>query len=570
MKLPIGIEFFKDIRTRGYYYVDKTGFIKDLLDSCGSVNLFTRPRRFGKSLNMDMLKTFFEIGTEPSLFDGLCISKESAICKQYMGKYPVISISLKDVEGMDFQTAYGMLGVIVSEEAGRLEFLLESAKLTPVDKKKLNRLIEGDFEKAFYLYSSLKLLTQLLYKHYGIPAIVLIDEYDVPLDKAYQNGYYTEMVGLIRSLFSQVLKTNMNLYFAVITGCLRIARESIFTGLNNFKVRTISDIRYAEYFGFTEKEVKELLCYYDLEEKFDIFKEWYDGYHFGHTEVYCPWDVINQCDKFLESKDAAMETHWGNSSSNAIIQDILIDATETTKAEIEDLISGGYVEKSLIPELTYTDLDSQDPETRQTYLWSVLFATGYLTKVGETKSGQHRFVIPNKEVLGIYEKKISSWFRVKITGNNADWRKFCTAISAGDAKTVQDIFNEFLAESISIRDTFVKKEMKEYFYHGMLLGLLKAERSWIAKSNAESGSGYTDIKIVIPASRTGCVIEVKYAENGTFEAAGKSAMEQIENNGYATALKHEGMKQIHKYGIACYQKSCRVTYCLEHQQKDRP
>ena len=563
LKLPIGIEFFKDIRTRGYYYVDKTGFIQDLLDSCGSVNLFTRPRRFGKSLNMDMLKTFFEIGTEPSLFDGLRITKETEICEQHMGKYPVISISLKDVEGMDFQTAYGMLGVIVSEEAGRLDFLLESNKLTPADKKKLNRLIEGDFEKAFYLYSSLKLLTQLLFKHYGIPAIVLIDEYDVPLDKAYQNGYYTEMVSLIRSLFSQVLKTNKNLYFAVITGCLRIARESIFTGLNNFKVRTISDIRYAEYFGFTANEVRDLLCYYNLEEKFDVFQEWYDGYRFGHTDVYCPWDVINQCDKFLESADAAMESHWENSSSNSIIQDILTDAAETTKAEIEALISGESVEKTLIPELTYTDLDSQDPETRQTYLWSVLFATGYLTKAGETGSGQYRLVIPNKEVLGIYEKKIRSWFRVKITGNTADWKAFCRAIGDGDGKAVEEIFNQFLAESISIRDTFVKKEMKENFYHGMLLGLLKAERSWIVKSNAESGIGYTDIKIIIPASRTGCVIEVKYAEKGSFDTACQNAMEQVEHDGYVTVLKQEGMEQIHKYGIACYKKSCKVMYCSE-------
>ena len=563
LKLPIGIEFFKDIRTRGYYYVDKTGFIQDLLDSCGSVNLFTRPRRFGKSLNMDMLKTFFEIGTEPSLFDGLGIAEETELCEQHMGKYPVISISLKDVEGMDFQTAYGMLGVIVSEEAGRLDFLLESNKLTPADKKKLNRLIEGDFEKAFYLYSSLKLLTQLLFKHYGIPAIVLIDEYDVPLDKAYQNGYYTEMVSLIRSLFSQVLKTNKNLYFAVITGCLRIARESIFTELNNFKVRTISDIRYAEYFGFTANEVRDLLCYYNLEEKFDVFQEWYDGYRFGHTDVYCPWDVINQCDKFLESADAAMESHWENSSSNSIIQDILTDAAETTKAEIEALISGESVEKTLIPELTYTDLDSQDPETRQTYLWSVLFATGYLTKAGETGSGQYRLVIPNKEVLGIYEKKIRSWFRVKITGNTADWKAFCRAIRDGDGKAVEEIFNQFLAESISIRDTFVKKEMKENFYHGMLLGLLKAERSWIVKSNAESGIGYTDIKIIIPASRTGCVIEVKYAEKGSFDTACQNAMEQVEHDGYVSALKQEGMKPIHKYGIACYKKSCKVMYCSE-------
>lgn len=562
-KLPIGIEFFKDFKRDHFYYVDKTGFIGELVNTRGSVNLFTRPRRFGKSLNMDMLKTFFEIGTDLSLFDGLEISKEAALCEQYMGKYPVISISLKDVTGLNFQTAYGMLGIIVSEEAGRLEFLLGSDRLTLADKKKLTRLIEGDFEKEFYLYNSLRLLSQLLFKHYDVPSIVLIDEYDVPLDKAYQNGYYPEMVNLIRSLFSQVLKTNNSLYFAVITGCLRIAKESIFTGLNNFKVRTISDIRYSEYFGFTTDEVKKLLCYYGLEEKFAILKEWYDGYHFGHTEVYCPWDVINQCDKFLESRDAAMEAHWANSSSNTIVQDILTDATETTKSEIEALISGEAVEKSLIPELTYTDLDSKDIDVRQTYLWSVLLAAGYLTESGKAKSGQCRLVIPNKEVLGIYEKKISSWFRVNITGNQADWKKFCNAIRTGDAKAVEEIFNGFLAESISIRDTFVRKELKENFYHGILLGLLKAEGSWIAKSNAESGSGYTDIKIVIPASRTGCVIEVKYAEGGSFEAACKKAMEQIEGNGYAAALKQEGIMQIHKYGIACYKKSCKIAYCRE-------
>ena len=302
MKLPIGIEFFKDFKTEHFYYVDKTGFIRDLINTRGSVNLFTRPRRFGKSLNMDMLKTFFEIGTDPSLFEGLEISKEAAICQQYMGKYPVISLSLKDVEGMDFQTAYGMLGVVVSEEAGHLEFLLESDKLTQADKKKLNRLIEGDFEKAFYLYNSLKLLTQLLFKHYGNPAIILIDEYDVPLDKAYQNGYYPEMVNLIRSVFSQVLKTNKNLYFAVITGCLRIAKESIFTGLNNFKVYTISNPVCAQYFGFTDTEVRAMLEYYGVEDRFADIKEWYDGDHFGSVDVYCPWDVINQCDKLRAKK----------------------------------------------------------------------------------------------------------------------------------------------------------------------------------------------------------------------------------------------------------------------------
>lgn len=412
-KLPIGIEFFKDFFRDDFYYVDKTGFIRDLLDLRGSVNLFTRPRRFGKSLNMNMLKTFFEINTDPSLFQGLEISNETEVCEQHMGRYPVISVSLKDVGGRDFQTAYDLLGSTVSEEAGRFDFLLESSRLTEADRKKLNGLIGEEFEKPVYLYRSLRILTQLLFKHYGIPVIVLIDEYDVPLDKAYQNGYYPEMTELIRSLFSQALKTNENLYFAVITGCLRIAKESIFTGLNNFKVRTISDVRYAEHFGFTENEVKELLCYYNLEEKFEILKEWYDGYRFGDIHVYCPWDVINQCDKFLEARDAPMEAHWENSSSNIIVQDILAEATETTKMEIEAMISGEAVEKMLIPELTYTDLGSGDHEVRQTYLWSVLFSAGYLTDSCKPKNGTHTLVIPNREVMGIYEKRVRSWFKVK-------------------------------------------------------------------------------------------------------------------------------------------------------------
>lgn len=417
MKLPIGIEFFKDMRTNGFYYVDKTGFIRQLLDSYGSVNLFTRPRRFGKSLNMDMLKTFFEIGTDSRLFDGLEIAKDTAKCTQYMGKYPVISISLKDVEGEDYEMAYDNLGIIISEEADRFDFLLDSSRLNQIEKSKFIRLMRGDFEKPAYLHNSLRLLTRLLFKHYGTRAIVLIDEYDVPLDKAYQYGYYPQMVQLIRSVFSQVLKTNNSLYFAVITGCLRIAKESIFTGLNNFKVRTISDILYAEYFGFTDNEVQKMLCYYGLEEKYDQMKEWYDGYHFGNVDVYCPWDILNQCDKFLESKDALMESHWENSSSNIIIQNILETASNTTRDQIEALISGEYVEKSLVPELTYTDLNSGDAEIRQTYLWSVLFATGYLTTIDRLENGYYKLAIPNQEILGIYEKKILSWFKIKITGN---------------------------------------------------------------------------------------------------------------------------------------------------------
>ena len=562
-KLPIGIEFFKDFKRDNFYYVDKTGFIRDLVNTRGSVNLFTRPRRFGKSLNMDMLKSFFEIGTDPELFEGLEISKETEICEQYLGKYPVISISLKDVEGMEFETAYDMLGNVVGEEARRLDMLLESDRLSQADKNNLCGLMEENFEKPGNLHRSLRILTELLCKHYGIPVIVLIDEYDVPLDKAYQDGFYPEMVRLIRSLFSKVLKTNPNVYFAVITGCLRIAKESIFTGLNNFKVRTISDVEFAEYFGFTDQEVKDMLSYYGAEKAFGAIKEWYDGYRFGETDVYCPWDVINQCDKLRVRADAPMEAHWENSSSNAIIQDILVDATETTRSQIEALISGEAVEKVLVPELTYTDFDSEDQEVRQTYLWSVLFATGYLTDKDEPVNGIHKLVIPNKEVRGIYEKRIRSWFKVKVTGDTVRWRQFCEALKAGEYKEVQRLFNEFLAMSISIRDTYVRKEMKENFFHGMLLGLLRAEGSWIVVSNAESGIGYTDIRLEIPMEKTGCVIEVKYAEGGKYGQACEEAMRQIEMNGYAEVLKQDGMRTIHKYAIACFKKSCEVVYGLE-------
>lgn len=566
-KLPIGVEFFGDFKRDDFYYVDKTRFIRELVNSRGIVNLFTRPRRFGKSLNMDMLKSFFEIGTDPFLFEGLEISRENKICKEHMGKYPVISISLKDVEGGSFRIAYDMLGVVISEGARQFGMLLDSDKLMLSEKKKLDQLMSGIFEREVDLYSSLRFLTEVLFKHYGIPAIVLIDEYDVPLDKAYQNGYYSEMTALIRALFSRVFKTNPNMYFSVITGCLRIAKESIFTGLNNFKVRTISDVRYAGDFGFTSDEVKELLCYYNLEEKFVEFREWYDGYHFGQVDIYCPWDVINQCDKFLEAKDAPMEAHWENSSSNAIVQDILANATETTKSQIEALISGEVVEKVLIPEMTYTDLDSDDEDERQTYLWSVLFSTGYLTDAGKPENGLHKLVIPNREVRGIYEKRIRSWFKKKIVSDMAEWTKFCEALKAGDYREMQKLFNKFMSDSISIRDTYVRKEMKENFYHGMILGLLRAEGGWSVKSNAESGIGYTDIRLEIPKTKTGCIIEVKYAEDGQYDQACTKAMEQIENDGYVEILRQDGMQTIHKYGIACYKKSCKISYDMEKDKE---
>ncbi len=558
--LPIGIEFFRDFKSGDYYYVDKTAFIAEFLRTKGSVNLFTRPRRFGKSLNVNMFKSFFEIGADASLFDGLDISRETELCERHMGKYPVISLSLKDVEGGDFETAYDSLCMLVSEEATRFGFLEESDKLIKADKAKLQKLIEGDFEKPAFLHGSLKLLSRLLSEHFGRRAVILIDEYDVPLDKAYQDGYYAQMIRLIRSFLSQALKTNESLEFAVLTGCLRIARESIFTGLNNFKVRSISDEQCAEYFGFTDGEVKEMLQYYGVEDRFPDVKEWYDGYHFGDVDVYCPWDVINQCDLLRVSRDAPMRPHWENSSSNAIIRDILEDATEATRGEIEALISGEAVEKEIIPELTYADLDNKNINIRQTYLWSVLYATGYLTDDGKPNGGRHRLVIPNKEILRIYENKIRTWFEDQVTGDTKRWERFCQAVKNGDAETVQELFQAFLSDSISVRDTAVRKEKKENFFHGMFLGLLRAEGSWIVKSNAESGAGYSDILLIVPREKTGCVIEVKYAENGAFDAALREAMKQIETREYMDLLRREGMETIHKYGLACYRKTCRLAY----------
>lgn len=557
--LPIGIEFFRDFKENDFYYVDKTAFIAEFLRTRGGVNLFTRPRRFGKSLNMNMLRTFFEVGADSSLFDGLYISGETKLCERHMGKYPVISLSLKDVEGGSYEAALKMMSGVIKQEARRHQYLFDSNRLTEIDKESLKELytpcLDEDVQKR-----SLNLLSELLGKHYGRRVVILIDEYDVPLDKAYQKGYYEQMVELIRSLLSQAFKTNENLEFAVLTGCLRIAKESIFTGLNNFKVRSISDAQCAEYFGFTDGEVREMLRYYGVEERFPDMKEWYDGYHFGDVDVYCPWDVINQCDLLSVSKDAPMRPHWENSSSNAIVKDILEDATESTKEEIEALISGEAVEKEIIPELTYTDLDSEDAGTRQTYLWSVLYSTGYLTDAAKPEGRIHKLVIPNKEIRKIYEDRIRSWFRIKVTSDTKRWERFCRAVKSGDAETVQELFGAFLSESISIRDTAVRKDKKENFYHGMFLGLLRAEGSWAVKSNAESGAGYSDILLIVPPEKTGCVIEVKYAENGAFDAALREAMEQIETHEYTGLLRQKGMETIHKYGLACYRKTCRVAY----------
>lgn len=563
LKLPLGEEFLAPLIRNGFYYVDKTQMLADFLRSRGSVNLFTRPRRFGKSLTIDMFKSFFEIGSDPAVFEGLAISREKDICNTYMGKYPVISISLKGVEASSYEKAVRSMSSVIGAEARRHSYLLDSDRLSEVDKLMLRELyvlrIEEDVQR-----DSLRLLSEMLTKHHGRKVILLIDEYDVPLDKAWQNGYYDEMVGHIRTVFGNSLKTNPYLEFAVITGCLRIARESIFTGINNFTINTISDMNFASCFGFTEQEVLAMLDYYGLSEKAPLFKEWYDGYRFGNVEIYCPWDVINQAAKLLADPGAPMEPHWINSSSNYIVRDLLRDPSEGTQAEIELLISGEAVTKELMPELTYKDLTGDDEELRETYLWSVLYSTGYLTDAPSSQSTGsdrlHRLVIPNKEIRMIYELQIRSWFRQKTKSRSKEWEAFCSSILAGDVQAAQNLLNGFMEESISIRDTFIGKQYKENFYHGLLLGLLKGDGRWLVRSNTESGTGYPDISLWAPSKKTGCIIEVKYAENGAFEAALDEAMRQIEDQDYVSSLRLDGAETIRKYGIAFYKKTCRVRY----------
>ena len=558
-KLPIGVEFFKKIRDEDYYYIDKTGMIRDLIHSWGAVNLFTRPRRFGKSLNMDMLKTFFEIGADASYFEGLEIMQDKALCEKHMGKYPVISITLKDIDGMTYESAVKKMGGIIRREARRLQFLLDSGSLSAFDKDYMKSFLGPDLDEQTQ-EESLAAFSELLYKHFGQKVIILIDEYDVPLDKAYQNGYYREMVSHIRAFFGSALKTNEYLQAAVITGCLRIAKESIFTGLNNFNVDTISDISFAQYFGFTDTEVKDFLQYYELDAFYGQIREWYDGYHFGKQEIYCPWDVINHCKKLLADKKHRPEAFWANSSSNYIIQDILSMASETAKGQIELLISGEAIEQRIIPELTYTDLDDEDLTVRETYLWSVLYAAGYLTKADkETDSDLYRLVIPNKEVLQIYRDKIQSWYNVNVRRDIPKWQAFCGAVRTGDAPKIQELFNSYMSRTISIRDTFVKKEMKENFYHGMLLGILQCDSGWVIRSNQESGLGYCDILLMVPGDRIGCAIELKYAENGAFDAACDEAFRQIDEKKYIDFLQQECMETIYIYAVACYKKSCKVV-----------
>lgn len=550
LKLPVGIDNFEKLRTNNFYYVDKTKLIEQILDNWSEVTLFTRPRRFGKTLNMSMLRSFFEIGTDASLFDGLYISQNKKLCDAYLGKYPVVFLTLKGVDGLTFSKATWMLKTIIKEEADRHYELLSSEALTDVDRDDFQKLLTGTEEN---IENSLKTLSRLLYKHYHQKVIIIIDEYDVPLDKAYQNGYYPEMVSLIRSLFGQALKTNDFLQFAILTGCLRVSKESIFTGLNNFKVLSIMDLQFDEQFGFTDDEVKNLLAAYELDSSFTETKEWYDGYHFGNADVYCPWDVINYVDQLKYDKTAKPQDYWSNSSGNALVRSFIDQADVQTKDEIERLIAGGYIEKEISQELTYDELDRNIGN-----LWSVLFTTGYLTKQGHTSDGRIRLSIPNKEIHNLFVKKIREWFKDTTANDGKTLESFCNAFFDKNTAKIEQLFSDYLWNTISIRDTAVAKEKKENFYHGILLGLLSYKANWLIRSNAESGTGYSDILVEVPDNRTGIVIELKYAENGDMDAACNEALKQIEEKSYVDKLKQDGMRNFIKYGIACFKKDCKV------------
>ena len=564
-KLPVGIESFYEIIQQNFYYVDKTQMIADLLYNWGKVNLFTRPRRFGKSLNMSMLKAFFEIGCDKTLFEGLAISRETELCQKYMGKFPVISISLKSVDGSNFLSARNALTSLIGKTAMDFAFLSESSQLSELQKKTYEQLIQlGAPGESMFIMSediltnSLQTLSGLLAAHYGQQVILLIDEYDVPLDKAFQNGYYEEMVTLIRNMFGSALKTNASLYFAVLTGCLRIAKESIFTGLNNFYVISITDVEFNEYFGFTDKEVQDILSDYELQDHYDAVKEWYDGYRFGNSEIYCPWDVLTYCKKLRADPNAIPENYWLNTSGNNMVRRFIDKADGKTRNDIERLIAGEEIRKEVHQELTYSELDSTIEN-----LWSVLFTTGYLTSRGRAEGEQLRLVIPNKEIRNLFIRQIREWFQDTVKKDAPKLDRFCNAFPAGNASLIEYLFNEYLWNTISIRDTAAPYGKKENFYHGILLGLLSHREEWRISSNTESGIGYSDILAEIFENRTGIVIEVKYAENGNLEASCKEALEQIEEKKYEVKLRDDGMRKILKYGIACYKKECRVELTEE-------
>ena len=558
LKLPVGIENFEEIRRNQYYYIDKTKLIEQLFDSLGKVSLFTRPRRFGKTLNMSMLKSFFEIGTDSSLFDGLYISKNQDLCKQHLGQYPVIFLSLKGVEGLSFSEARRRCIQLIKREAERFYVLKDSQRLLDIDKIKYCQLLEMQDrpEEVDIIMSSIKTLSDLLYKQYGKKVVILIDEYDVPLDKAFQYGYYREMVYFIRGLLGEVLKTNDSLAFAVLTGCLRVSKESIFTGLNNFKILSITDTRFDEQFGFTDTEVRTLLSDYQMEDRFAEVKEWYDGYHFGNADVYCPWDVVNFVDRAKDDREARPEAYWINTSGNDLVKRFIDKANKTTKSEIERLINGEAIEKELRLELTYEEID-QSIEN----LWSVLFTTGYLTQTGRPKDGAYRLIIPNREVREVFRLQINEWFKKSIFSNTERLTAFWKAFEEGDTEGVEQYLNRILSNSISVFDTKARKEEKESSYHNLLVGILTGNADWLVKSNVEAGEGFADIIVETDDPDAGIVVELKYTKNfDELKAASQKALDQIRDRRYQEYLLNNDRKSIRLYGIAfCKKRCCAIS-----------
>lgn len=561
-KLPIGIENFEKLRQEDFYYIDKTRLIEQLLTRWGEVNLFTRPRRFGKSLNMSMLQSFFEIGKDKTLFDGLRISDNQELCEEYQGKFPVVSVSLKGINGATYEEARRFLIKTINEEARRLSVLSDSAELDETDHELLTQLKKKEMTNDSLVYS-IRELTELLEKHYGRKVIVLIDEYDVPLAKANENGYYDEMVLLIRNLFENALKTNSSLKFAVLTGCLRIAKESIFTGLNNFKVYSTTDKSFDETFGFTDAEVKELLRYYGQEKYYETVKEWYDGYRFGNVDVYCPWDVINFCSDHLADPGLEPKNYWANTSGNSVIShfiDSVGKPQKLTRMELEQLVNGGIVQKEINSELTYKELYSSIDN-----LWSTLFMTGYLTQRGEPSGNRYNLVIPNREIRNIITNHILKMFKENVKDDGKTVSDLCDALLNQNPEKVELIFTEYMKKTISIRDTFAQKPTKENFYHGLLLGILGFKENWSVMSNRESGDGFGDILIRIEDEDVGIVIEVKYADDGNLQGECEKALQQIIDIRYTEALEQEGIHTIIKYGIACYRKKCKVLMRIDKQ-----
>lgn len=561
-KIPIGIENFEEMRREDFYYVDKSHVIEQLLTQWGKVNLFTRPRRFGKSLNMSMLQSFFEIGKDKTLFDGLRISDNQELCEKYQGKFPVVSVSLKGINGATYEEARRFLIKTINEEARRLSVLSDSTELDETDHELLTQLKKKEMTNDSLVYS-IRELTELLEKHYGSKVIVLIDEYDVPLAKANENGYYDEMVLLIRNLFENALKTNSSLKFAVLTGCLRIAKESIFTGLNNFKVYSITDKSFDETFGFTDAEVKELLRYYGQEKYYETVKEWYDGYRFGNVDVYCPWDVINFCSDHLADPGLEPKNYWANTSGNSVIShfiDSVGKPQKLTRMELEQLVNGGIVQKEINSELTYKELYSSIDN-----LWSTLFMTGYLTQRGEPSGNRYNLVIPNREIRNIITNHILKMFKENVKDDGKTVSDLCDALLNQNPEKVELIFTEYMKKTISIRDTFAQKPTKENFYHGLLLGILGFKENWSVMSNRESGDGFGDILIRIEDEDVGIVIEVKYADDGNLQGECEKALQQIIDIRYTEALEQEGIHTIIKYGIACYRKKCKVLMRIDKQ-----